>query len=167
VAIVAGRAVRAYGHTPNDTTVMMKLTERQRAAITTLRRDWEEVGGGLGVGATDWLRAGGSGDGVGGRDAMLAQIGTRARLEGALANLGALAPMMARVALDCIPLAVWAAQAGVGDVDARTRFGGAATRLAAFYWPAKPTLDQALTILVIGPAREAYSTEVAIMEEGA
>ena len=164
VAIVAGRAVRAYGHTPNDTTVMMKLTERQRAAITTLRRDWEEVGAGLGVGATDWMRAGGSGDGVGGRDAMLAQIGTRARLEGALAHLGAMAPMVARVVLDCIPLAIWAAQEGVGAVDARTRFGGSASRLAAFYWPAKPEPGRRMDILVIGPAREAYSTEV---EEGA
>lgn len=137
-----------------------QITDRHIRAATILRADWNEVGSGLNVGAVDYLRSGG-GSGTDqpilGRDGpMLAQIEARCRLDGAMTFLGAFAPAVARVVLDCIPLSVWAAEVAKQPGEAVTWIGCALDRLALFYSPPRPENNHAVGILTIGPPRSSY-----------
>jgi hypothetical protein len=144
-----------------DPVASLKLTVRQRKAGLQIQADWREVGAGLNVAAAGYLRGSGQGGGMGGHAAMRRQIDTRARLDGALTFLGAFAPVVARVVLDCVPPAVWACQEGRPAEDAAAWVTAALTRLAGFYWPEPPAYQGAPIerILTIGPPRQAYSVE--------
>lgn len=139
-----------------DPVARLKLTERQRRAARQLLADWREVGGGLNVRAVDYLRSGNGGDGQGAHEAMRRQIDTRARLDGAMARLGAYTVLVARVVLDCIPLDVWARQKGKTPENAMGWLEAALDRVAAFYWPATPDSTHHDRILTIGPPKSAY-----------
>ena len=127
---------------------------RCRKAARQLQLDWQDVGSGLTSGAADYLRSGrGDGDGV--HIAMRAQIDARARLDGAMAWLGAFAPMIARVVLDCVPIPVWAVETDLMPEGAVAHVVAGLNRLADFYRPAiKP--HEIRVIPVLGPSREAY-----------
>lgn len=166
VRIVDGRPVRAFGLTAEDDPVVKlardsrAITQRHAEAARQLQLDWNDVGGGLGLGAVDYLRTGGGGGGGGLNEAMLAQAETRARLDGAIAHLGAYAPCVARIVLDCVPVYVWAGETGKTTLTAIAWLAAALGRLVTFYWPPDPTTDRALRILTFGPSRAAYDMGV-------
>lgn len=172
VVVENGRPVRALllvegspadGHT-FLTRNSPQFTARHRQAAHKLQQDWSDVGAGVGVGAMDYLKSGGrSGEGVGGHKAMLAQIDARRRLEAALAFMGAFAPGVMRVVLDCVPVNVWASDVGMTVSDATAWLVLALNRLALFYWPPAPerqSMPGNSGILTIGPPRADYSTEL-------
>lgn len=161
VQIVNGRAMRAD---PIATTKHPDITDAHRRAARQLQLDWNDVGAGVGVGAVDYLRSGGSGTGEGGHTAMMAQVAARMRLEAATAFLGAFAPSIARVVLDGVPISVWVKEPDPFGTPERTVAEGVAwiaaalTRLVAYYDP--PSTARGVRIRAIGPAREAYGVEV-------
>jgi hypothetical protein len=159
VQIVAGRPVRAMADPIEDRgPKSLILTETQRTAARQLQLDWHDVGTGINVAAVDYLRSGGgSGGGMGGHAALLAQCKARARLDGAMAHCGAFAPAVARVVLDCIPVSVWADEAGMTAMDGAAWISAALSRLAQFY---AVTRDRKVKvgILAFGPARGSYET---------
>ena len=159
IRIVNARPMRAD---PIGTCRDPLITTRHKAASRQLQLDWHDVGCGIGVGAVDYLRSGGAGDGAGGHDAMLEQIATRLRLDAAMTFLGAFAPYVARVALDGIPIPVWIAEIDATRADGMIRLAAGLTRLAAFYWPAVPVVRGEPVILAFGPARESYSVDVGL-----
>lgn len=140
-----------------DPLAALSLTERRRRAGRQLQTDWREVGEGCGVGAVDYMRAGGGGDGEGGHAAMRRQIDSHKRLRGALTAAGAMAPLLRRVVLDGIPLAMATAEDG-RIADGKGWLEAGLDRLAEFYWPVRDGVvrERALTF---GPAREAYALE--------
>lgn len=152
VEIIAGRAVHGAANP--------RFTMRQNQAAHRLRLDWREVGTGCGVAAVDYERARGSGDGLGGHQAMLGQMKARARLEAALAFLGAFTPGIRRVVLDCVPIPVWADEAGKLPEDAVAWIRAALDRLSAFYDPPAVETVQRKGFLTFGPRRDAYEVEV-------
>ncbi len=157
VHIVNGRATRTD---PVQHSKSPLITAEHKRAARQLQLDWNEVGAGVGVGAVDYLRSGGGGDGTGGHVAMMGQVGARLRLEAAITHLGAFAPSIARVVLDCIPICAWVCEPDpFGTI--RTIPEGIAwlasglSRLAAFYDP--PVQSDRVGIRSIGPARSVYS----------
>ncbi|WP_428492148.1 hypothetical protein [Rhodopila sp.] len=129
VQIVNGLPIRSSG-LPNNTPTQHKM------AAARLQADFSDVGNGLNAPAIDYGAVGGGrGDGLGGFAAMLAQLDTRRRLEGALTSLGACASGVARVVLDCIPTAVWAPEAGLTPIEAAAWISAGMTKLVSFYWP--------------------------------
>jgi hypothetical protein len=163
IAIVNGRAVRS----DSIATVLnhCRASETQKRAAKQILNDWSDVGAGVGVGAVDYLRSGGGGDGTGGHDAILAQVDARQRLEGALTFLGAFTGIVGRVVFDGIPLSVYAAEMPTDDapktaVDARALLLMAMSRLAMFYWPPDDKPVGGELILAFGPARAAYTVEL-------
>lgn len=144
-----------------DPVAALKLTERQRKAGRQIQADWREVGAGLNVSPTGYTRGSGQGSGMGGHAAMRRQIDTRARLDGALTFLGAFAPLVASVVLNCIPPAVWACQEGRPVADAGRWVEGALDRLALFYWPEARDGSVHERILTFGPPRKSYTMTVA------
>lgn len=162
--MVVGARVEVIAEKPArvDPVAQMKLSERQKRAARHLLADWREVGDGLNVAAVDYLRTGGGGGGDG-HDGMKAQIETRARLDGALTFLGAFAPGVARIVLDCIPLKVWAKQAGKTEADAVAWINAALTRLALFYWPPQQNGTSHERILTFGPPRASYGLSSEIL----
>lgn len=143
-----------------DPVAALKLTDRQRKAGRQIQMDWREVGAGMNYATAGYGRGGGPGDILGSHAVMRRQIDTRARLDGALAFLGAFAPLVAAVILNCIPPAVWACQEGRPAADAPRWIEAALDRLALFYWPeaqggGRPTER----ILTFGPPRQAYTLE--------
>ena len=164
VAIVDGRAVRAMPlwsvSDPLGAMDAPGVRDHHILAGRQLQADWHDVGAGLGVPPSDFMRSGGSG-GVGprGHAGMLHQIEVRARLEGALAHAGAFAPSLVRVCLDCIPVGIWAEQVGKAYADALAWIIAGLERLALFYSPEpKPSKPR---ILTIGPARAEYEMGLA------
>lgn len=142
-----------------DPVAALKLTARQRRAGRQLAADWREVGAGISMCAVDWMR-GSHGEGLGGHAAIRRQIDTRQRLEGVLAFLGAFAPLVARVVMDCIPLSVWAEQAGRTHDQAIGWLSAALDRAALFYWPQSPGRLPTERILTIGPPRSDYAVDI-------
>lgn len=132
VRIIDGRPVLAA--VANQPGRPRQFTSTQQRAARQLQLDWRDVGAGVNSGAVDYLRSGG-GSGDGGHKAMLSQIVTRERLDGAMAHLGPFAAAIARVILDCWPLDAWAASAGKTIQAAVAWVALALNRLAAYYWP--------------------------------
>lgn len=163
VQIVDGRPVRAFCVADGDDPIIKlarenkAFTQRHTEAARQLQLDWEDVGGGLGLGAVDYLRTGGGGGSGAINQAMLDQALVRVRLDGAMAYLGAFAPAVARIVLDCVPVRVWAEQAGKTPPDAAAWLAAALERLAGFYWPADTRTGRP-RILTIGPPRSTYGT---------
>lgn len=91
---------------------------------------------------------------------MLGQMKARARLEAALAFLGAFTPGIRRVVLDCVPIPVWADEAGKSPEDAVAWIRAALDRLSAFYDPPTVETVQRKGFLTFGPRRDAYEVEV-------
>lgn len=135
------------------------FTDAMKDAMKKFRLDWSDVGVGINVAAVDYLRSGGGCGGSGGHQAILEQVRARVRLEGAMAHLGAFAPMVCRVVLDCVPISVWVLEGdpirtppeGVADVLL------ALARLVSFY---DPPSTKRVVIRTIGPRREEYTTDV-------
>lgn len=161
VKIVDGRPVRAFGLSAEDDPVVKlarenkAITARHTDAARQLQLDWEDVGGGLGLGAVDYLRTGGGGGSGAINEAMLDQAKTRARLDGAMAYLGAFAPVVARVVLDCVPVYVWAAEAAKDMVQAVAWLVCALDRLAGFYAP--QSASHGPRIRTLAPPRSSYA----------
>jgi hypothetical protein len=162
VQIVNGRPVRALALggdiDPVAHSRSPQITADHKRAARQLQLDWYDVGAGIGVGAVDYLRSGGGGGGEGGHAAIVAQIAARARLDGAMAHLGALAPSIARVVLDCIPVGVYADEIGEAFPVALELIVAGLSRLARFYWP--PRDVGPYRIQTFGPSRAVYSVEV-------
>lgn len=160
IVIEGQRAVR------NDPLANVRLPAQSKRAGRRLLMDWNDVGCGVGVGAVDYLRSGGgSGDGLGGHTAMLAQIDARRSLEGAMTFLGALTPVVSRVVLDGIPTWVYAQEIATEDRPADTELvlgmlRIALARLALFYWPEPPAAHGEVPILTFGPGRATYEMAV-------
>lgn len=157
VEVIAGRPAHV------DPVISLKLSNRERRAAHQLQTDWREVGAGLSIGSGGWLRvSGGSGDQpiIGKDGAMLAQIEARKRLDGALAHVGSFAPCLARVVLDCVPVAVWAVEANLTMVNATAWIGAGLELLSRFYWPPREDGASRERILTIGPSRDSYDMSV-------
>jgi hypothetical protein len=165
VYIVDGMPVRALalgveGDPVRKLARERSITQRHKEAARQLQCDWADVGSGINASAVDYLRSGGGGgDGMGGHAAILGQVQARARLEGAMAHLGAFAPSVVRVVLDCVPVYVWAESVGKARDDGVAWIAAALTRLALFYWPAGEVAVEQRRAFVFAPARSAYSTE--------
>lgn len=155
IVIEGQRAIR------NDPLANIKLPAQSKRAARRLLMDWNDVGCGVGVGAMDYLRSGGgSGDGLGGHTAMLAQIEARRSLEGAMTFLGALTPVVSRVVLDGIPAWVYAQETATESDAVIAMLRVALARLALFYWPEPRAASGEVQILTFGPARSAYEVEI-------
>lgn len=164
VQIVDGRPVRSFGLSSEDDPVTKlarenkSITTRHTDAARQLQLDWEDVGGGLGLGAVDYLRTGGGGGSGAINQAMLDQALVRMRLDGAMAHLGAFAPAVARIVLDCVPVYVWAEQTGKDMTQAIAWLVCALDRLAGFYSPEE---QHARTrIRTLAPARSSYAVDI-------
>jgi hypothetical protein len=152
VSIVNGRPVRSLLNMAT-----MRITERLARAAKMFRQDWEEVGVGVGVAAVDYLRSGGSGgSGQGGHAAIVAQLAVRTRLEGAFTHVGAFAPSLARVVLDCVPVSVWATETGKTQEDAMAWVKASLDRLAGWYFPVVPEHPTTQKYPTFGPSRASY-----------
>lgn len=165
VQIVDGRPVRAFGLTAEDDPVVNlagknnSITARHTDAARQLQLDWEDVGSGLGLGAVDYLRTGGGGGSGAINQAMLDQAMVRARLDGAMAHVGAFAPVLARVVLDCVPVYVWAAETGKDMTQAIAWLVCALDRLVGFYNPERQ-LARVLGIRTVAPSRASYAVDL-------
>ena len=165
VQIVNGRPVRAAPiGTLSDPIAdrgpkSLRLSSNARRAARELQRDWSDVGAGVTSGVANLMSDGGGGKSgkPPGHDAMLAQIEARRRLEAAVIYMGAFAPGVVRIVIDCIPVATWATEAGKSYGEARAWLEAGLSRLAGFYWPAVPVRRGAVEILTVGPARTEYS----------
>lgn len=180
VRILDGKPVRALAVGAHNPAAALTLSPRQRHAATRLLVDWREVGAGLGLGAVDYMSAGGGGDhylrAVGAHDSMAAQIVMRERLDGAVRYLGPFGRPIARVILDGIPVRVWQeeenARRSALNARARDRVGGwmeiipelrdgdaviiaGLTRLADFYSPPEDRVTRE-PLLSFGPTRSSY-----------
>ena len=161
IEIVNGRAHRAD---PIAASKSKAFTATHKQAARRLQQDWHDVGAGIGSGALDYLRTSGARNGVGLDVAVLEQIHTRRRLEAAMAHLGAFAPAIARVVLDCVPIAVWVLEPDPTRSEPRTVDEGIAWlaaglgRLATHYWPPAPAVDG--VIRVLAPERAAYEVRI-------
>lgn len=157
VDVVNGRPVRVD---PIADSRSKMFTEDRKRAARRIQQDWHDVGAGIGVGAIDYLRTHGGGDGMGLDAGVLAQIEMRRRLDAAIAFLGAFAPSIARVVLDCIPIAVWVTEPDPQRADHRTVDEGIAwiaaglDRLVTFYDP--PATGGDVRIRVLAPGRASY-----------
>lgn len=165
VQIVDGRPVRSFGLSSEDDPVIKlarenkAITPRHTDAARQLQLDWEDVGSGLGPCAVDYLRTAGGGGGGAINHAMLAQAAVRARLDGAMAYLGAFAPAVARIVLDCVPVYVWAEQTGKDMTQAIAWLVCALDRLAGFYNPEQRGA-RVIGIRTVAPARASYAVEL-------
>ena len=157
IEVVHGHAFRAD---PIAASKSKHFTAEHKRAARRLQQDWHDVGAGIGVGALDYLRTRGAGTGAGLDVTVLAQIDTRRRLESAMAFLGAFAPSIARVVLDCVPVAVWVLEPDPTRETQRTVDEGLAWlaaglgRLALHYWPPAPAAD--VVMRVLAPERASY-----------
>jgi hypothetical protein len=159
VQVIDGKPVRGIGPMA-DPINTLDLRPHEKRAARLLQLDYRDVGTGLSVGAVDYLRSnGGGGDGLGGHEAMLAQIATRARFDGAMTFLGAFSPGVRRVVLDGVPVSFWAEEAGLTEINARAWIAAGLGRLSLFFFPPKPASEKA-DILTFGPARESYDTSM-------
>jgi hypothetical protein len=156
VQIVDGRPERAFAlHTVNNPSELLALKPREEQAARQLQNDWNDVGSGINVGAVDYLRGNGGG-GIRYPDedkAMLDQIKARGRLDGAMTHLGAFAPSIARVLLDCVPLTIWGPEVGKTSEEARAWILAGLNRLIGFYWPPTPHGQSGPVLLTFGPSR--------------
>ena len=161
IEIVNGRAHRAD---PIAASKSKAFSNAHKKAARRLQQDWHDVGAGIGSGALDYLRTSGARNGVGLDVAVLEQIHTRRRLEAAMAHLGAFAPAIARVVLDCVPIAVWVQEPDPTRSEPRTLDEGIAWlaaglgRLATHYWPPAPPTDGGIRVLA--PERAAYEVRI-------
>jgi hypothetical protein len=112
------------------------FNERHKLAARKFAQDVSDVGSGITAVAVDLQGAGGGcGDGTGGHDAILEQIQALRRLQGGLAAMGDLARGVVRVAIDCLPVSVWAVEVGLEHKAALLQVVAGLTRLANFYSP--------------------------------
>jgi hypothetical protein len=127
--------------------------DRHKFAARRLQQDAADVGAGINAAAIDLLGAGGGGrgDGKGGHAAILEQIHTRERLQGGLSSLGPLVSGVVRVVIDCLPVGVWAREAGLEAKEALQQVSAGLLRLANFYNP--PPADHPIH----GNLRSAYA----------
>lgn len=159
VTIIAGRAFKTD---PIASARYHGFTERMRMDARRLQQDASEVAEGCGVSAMDYsTHTAGGGSGEGGHRAILAQIDTRNRLLAAMTHLGAFAPSVSRVVLDCVPIAVWVEETGRTVEEGLAWLAKALERLGTFYHPPEPA-EQRGKVLMIGPGRGAYSVGVGV-----
>jgi hypothetical protein len=159
VRIIAGKPARSNALEMEIGLRNRQFTSAMKNAVEWLRRDWSDVGAGINVPAVDYLRSGGGSGGVGGHEAIMAQVRARARLEGAMAFLGAFTPAICRVVLDNVPIGLWVLE---NDPVPTIREGVAwilsgLERLVMFY---DPPSTKRVKIRTLGPQRSEYSTEV-------
>jgi hypothetical protein len=138
VSIVHGRAMHS-DPISNLAKNSPLFGDRHKFAARRLQQDVNDVGAGVNASAVDLMGAGGGrGDGTGGHLAILDQIATRERLQSGLATLGGLVSGVVRVVIDCLPVTVWACEAGLETKDALQQVSAGLLRLANFYNPPAP-----------------------------
>lgn len=165
--MLTGPRVRIINGRPERTNALEMEIGLKNPEFTVMRRwaakefmlDWDDVGAGVNVAAVDYLRSSGGTGGDGGHRALMEQVQARARLEGAMAMLGAFAPGVCRVVLDRVPISVWVQE---GEPACTVREGVAwlmlaLDRLVLFY---DPPSSKRVVIRTIGPPRADYTTEV-------
>jgi len=159
VVVIDGRAVRGLPHVSEDPLARIRLTGSQARAARMLRLDYDEVGAGIGPSAVDWSSGGGNagpGAGSGAHAALVRQLETRARLEGALTHAGAFTPCLRRVVCDCVPVCVWAREVGKSQDDAMAWLRAGLDRLTGFYFVTAPERPRSRALVGFGPERESY-----------
>jgi hypothetical protein len=119
------------------------FTDKHVAAAARLANAHEEVAGGIGLGASDYLSksAGGSpGSGVSDakQSAILHQCTIRAEMDGALAWMGGSVRIISAVVFDCLSVTTWADQQGMDYRVAMGELKAGLDRLVEFYDPPKP-----------------------------
>jgi hypothetical protein len=137
-----------------------EFTFNRKWAARQFQLDWADVGAGVNVAAVDYLRSSGGRGGDGGHRALMEQVQARARLEGAMAFLGAFAPGVCRVVLDGVPISAWVLESDPPSTVAAgvAWIALALDRLVLFYDPPAPSKRP--VIRTIGPPRADYTTEV-------
>ena len=157
VRIVNGRPCRATGLCDDaiDRAASNKaMTPARIAAARLFQADLSEAGGGIIAGAVDYSSAGGGGgDGDGRHAGILAQIKARGRLEGALATMGALGPVVVRVVLDSVSPTSIAKERGCERVAVFGFLIAGLDKLAGFYRAGQNANVGVADEIVIGPAR--------------
>ena len=135
------------------------LTRPQRRAADRLRSDWEEVASGVatGVARLEGVASGFSGSAA--PDAgVIAQLVVRARLEGAVTWMGALAPIVLRVICGRAPLAAWSRETGQTTEEAGACLRVGLDRLVKYYDSGEKQKSVKPDIVSFGPGREEYET---------
>jgi hypothetical protein len=159
VRIINGRPERTNALDMEIGVKNPEFTVMRRWAAREFQCDWHDVGAGVNVAAVDYMRSSGGTGGDGGHQALMEQVQARARLEGAMAFLGAFAPGVCRVFLDRVPISVWVQET---EPHSTVREGVAwlmlaLDRLVLFY---DPPSTHRVVIRTIGPLRGDYTTEV-------
>lgn len=120
------------------------ITEEHVKAAAKLAADFDEVGTGIGLGASDYLNksagrtAPGSGVSAAKHAAIMEQLSTRARLEAALTYVGGQVDIIVPVVLQGVDVSAWAEARGFSADQSVGYLAAALDRLAEFYAGGKP-----------------------------
>lgn len=113
------------------------FTKQHVHAAKRLVTSWDEVGDGIGLGASDWGSLSGSRGTVPtiptGYSSLMAQVAQRMEIDAARTWLGALWPCVEDVALRGMSLSAWGTKAGIGRNAAPGYLLAALDRLVEFY----------------------------------
>jgi uncharacterized protein DUF6456 len=130
--------LRSHGEEREAKGLASLITARRVKAAERLQIDYSEVGAGIGVSASDYLRLSGSnGAGTDPHGGVRAQIDTRDRLDRALASLGSFTDIVVPVVLDGVDVRSWSQARGYDRQQAVGYLAAALERLAEFYDPIK------------------------------
>lgn len=139
------------------------FTLAHKLAVDRLAVQWDLVGEGVGLGASDWGSIRGPRSTApttpAGHDALLDQVGRRIEVEATAAWLGALWPIVRDVGLKGMSLAAWSAREGMNPTAAAGYLKAALDRLVTMGAQAEP--ERRPKIRTFGPARVAYSAALA------
>lgn len=128
--------LRAYAAEREARGLSSLITARRVKAAERLALDHAEVGAGVGVATSDYLRSMGSNGNAGNaHGAIGAQIATRERLLAALAWCGSFVDIIAPIVFDGIDVRSWANARGYDRQQAVGYLAAALERLACFYDP--------------------------------
>jgi len=111
------------------------ITARRVKAAERLQVDHAEVGAGIGVATSDYLRCTGGNGSADPHGAIGQQIATRERLLAALAWCGSFTDIITPIVLDGVDVRSWAEARGYDRQQAVGYLAAALERLACFYDP--------------------------------
>lgn len=129
------------------------ITEEHVKAAVRLQTDFDEVGTGIGLGASDYLNksagrtAPGSGVSAAKHAAIAEQLDTRARLEAALTYVGGMVDILVPVVLQGVDVSAWAEARGFSADQSVGYLAAAMNRLCEFYAGGEPVVG------VFGPSK--------------
>jgi hypothetical protein len=139
------------------------FTAQHVAAAKRLITSWDEVGDGVGLGASDWGSLRGSRGTAptepAGHSSLVAQVAHRMEIEAAHAFIGALWPCLEGIMLRGMSIATWSARANLNRAATSGYLMAALDRLVEFYRPSAATRGKSAAVRTSAPPRSAYEAK--------